>query len=209
MILTKTSPRGTAAILCSALLTGLVAAPLSAQPVLSGGHVQFTEIDTDGDGLLSRAEVEAHIQARIDAWHTGSDAAWQARVERMVEQLMDHADADGRLDADALRTGLLAMMDTRRSTAGTGTRADRHRRGGMDVRSSWIERMFDRIDSDGDGTITRDEFDAAMAQMGQRRHMRGHHRNMDHGRMDRSDDRKGWRQRGESGTDDSESRIQD
>lgn len=86
------------------------------------GAARFEDADTNGDGLLSKAELEAR----------GSERA-QQRAARMIKRL--DANEDGQLSMEELTE--------RRDPS----------------------RMFGRIDSDDSGTITQAEFDAARDKM--------------------------------------------
>jgi Ca2+-binding EF-hand superfamily protein len=111
---------------------------------------RFEALDTDGDGRITREELEARADARFAEADADGDgkltpaeleaAAEKRRAERiarMVERL--DADGDGALDRGEL---------TERRGAG---------------------RIFERLDADSDGALTREEFAAL-------RGMRGAHR---------------------------------
>ncbi|MEL6887795.1 MAG: calcium-binding protein [Pseudomonadota bacterium] len=99
---------------------------LTREELQARGAVMFEEADADGNGLLSAEELAAHASQRA-----------ADRATRMIERM--DANGDGQLSQDELRE---------RRNAG---------------------RMFDRIDSDDSGTITQAEFDAAREQMRDRR----------------------------------------
>ena len=90
---------------------------------------RFTEIDTDGDGSVSEAEFVAKAQA---------DA--QERAAAMFARL--DADGDGVLSQDVLQS--------------------RTRGGGS-------ERMISRLDTDDSGGVSAEEFEAGMEKMADRR----------------------------------------
>jgi Ca2+-binding EF-hand superfamily protein len=100
----------------------------------------FEKIDADGDGQITKAELEAMGVARFEKVDADGDGfITQAEVEiqqsdraakraaRMMERL--DADEDGRIS--------LAEMQ----------------------KSPRANKMFDRVDADGDGVITKAEFD--------------------------------------------------
>lgn len=104
-----------------------------------GGHLATA--DADGDGLITRAELVAHAMSR---------------AETRIDRLLQRADADG--------DGALSMAEL------AATRDSRQQAG--------LERMFRRVDADGDGRVTAAEFEAAMGRMVGRR---GGHGDRGHG----------------------------
>ena len=99
---------------------------------------RFAERDTDGDGALSAEEIAAAEQAnRAD------------RINRMIERLDQNGD------------GLLQQDEIAQAE-----RVDR------------MNRMFERADADGDGAISEEEFEQVKERRGGRRggHGRGHGR---------------------------------
>ena len=111
------------------------------------GAARFDEADKDGDGLLSRDEVLAMIQARIEerralARENGAPerpAPNSVRLGRIVDHLIDRRDADG--------DGML-------SAAEIGPPMAR------------VERLFVRLDADGNGAVSMDEVETALAERG-------------------------------------------
>lgn len=145
---TKWTLAGAAA---AALIAGALAVTaVHASPGERGARMDFGQMDADGDGLVTAAELEALREARwaaLDADGDGSvtreefaaHAAARAddRAGRMFDRL--DADGDGVLGRDALAAGF-----------GRGPDA---------------ERMIGRFDTDGDGAISEAEFDEARADM--------------------------------------------
>lgn len=118
----------------------------------------FSELDANGDGNVTKAEMEAHAKARFDAADTDgngklsqaemkaaaekrAEEARQRRFERMAARMMERMDADG--------DGEVSFDEM----PGQQTRQDR---------------MFDRLDADNDGAISAEEMDAAQARMQER-----------------------------------------
>jgi len=82
---------------------------------------EFTARDTDGDGFLSKDEMLA----------AGNERA-QKRMENRVERMIEHGDTDG--------DGKLSLAEAEQSPR--------------------IERMMARLDTDGDGAISTEEMQA-------------------------------------------------
>ncbi|OLF72262.1 hypothetical protein AWH62_10520 [Maricaulis sp. W15] len=130
--------------------------------------------DANGDNTITRAEVDA-LQAEMFAW-----------MDRNGDGYLDSA------DASPVRQRLRAQREAR-ADEGEGNDRRRHRRGSRrgggegegpgrrfdtdeDGRISRAEflggenRLFARLDSDENGSITPDELDAAVEQRQDRRH---------------------------------------
>ncbi|MEQ8294227.1 MAG: EF-hand domain-containing protein [Roseovarius sp.] len=147
-----------AAILAAAATQGLAASDDSDKGH-HGKRPSFEELDANGDGVVSREEMQARMQARFDEADADGDgritreemsARMEARAserrERFLNRMFERQDAD----AD----GALTLEEMR------GDRADR---------------MFAKVDQDGDGNVSREEFDAMKERMHKRhgKHKRG------------------------------------
>ncbi len=120
-----------------------------------GADVTFQELDTDGNGEVSKAEMDAHRAARFTKADTDNDgklsleevqASAQERAKDRASQMLERHDAnkDGFLTEDEL---------------------PKPRREG---------RFFDRMDADGNGAISEQEFAEAQERMKEHRGKRGH-----------------------------------
>ncbi|MEL6508840.1 MAG: EF-hand domain-containing protein [Pseudomonadota bacterium] len=151
-------------ILTGAIILGasLAAAPMA---IAEGGPgargISFEELDADGDGTVTEAELDAHRAARFAAMDSDGNGSLNAaelaavaeqrkadRVARMIERI--DTNDDGELSAEELA----AMRDKRRG-------------GG-----------FERMDADRDGSISQAEFEAAQDK---RRAHSGHRRGQNDG----------------------------
>lgn len=132
---------------------------------MGGGHgpqIDFETLDSDGNGEVTKAEMQAQAAARFSGADTDGDgklsteeltAASQARISERVAQMLGRFDEDG--------DGALSMAE-------------------MPKPRRNLDRMFDVIDADDSGAISKAEFDEARAWMGERhRGGKGHGR---HGR---------------------------
>lgn len=135
------------------LILGGVAA-LIAVPVLAQRGGERPNPDSNGDGIVSRAEVDADVAkrfARMDVNKDGKldksdrEAAMAARGNQGGEGGGDRGRGPMRADANGDGAVTLAEM---RASAG---------------------QMFERADADKDGQLTDAERQAARSQMGKRR----------------------------------------
>ena len=137
-----------AVIITSAGVVGASAVLAKGGPGRQGMNMSFEEIDADGNGEITQAEIDGLKAARFAAADTNGDGALsleelqaqglkkaQERAARMMEK--HDANGDGVLGQDEL---------------------PKPRRSGH---------MLERIDADGSGSISKEEFEEA------RNHMRG------------------------------------
>ena len=143
-------------VLIGTLLAGTVLATATLAEMGPGGMgdmgpgpmllEMFDQIDTDKDGKLSQAELEAHRAAEFTAADTNSDGALDA--EELSARMMMRI--QGKM---AERTQ--GMIDNHDADANGSLSADEMGQGpGME--------HFARIDADNDGAISKDEAEAAM-----------------------------------------------
>lgn len=139
----------------AALTAAIVVASLSMADARGDGprQISFEALDTNGDGQVTKEEMEARAAARfVDADTNGdgllskeelvarAEAGTADRVDRMLQRF-DKND-DGQLSQDELP-----------QRRGTG-------------------RMFSRVDADGDGSISKEEFETAQSEMKDRSNKR-------------------------------------
>lgn len=108
------------------------------------GERMLKRVDTNGDGAISQAEMRAQAEKRF------------ARQD---------ANKDGQLSADELRAPRGKHGGGRHGWRGRGGGGLAGAEGGP---SAMIDRMFERLDTNRDGTVTRAEADAAKTQWAQR-----------------------------------------
>jgi Ca2+-binding EF-hand superfamily protein len=127
----------------------------------AGPGFDFAALDTDNDGKITQAEMQAHRQLQVAALDSDGDGLVSAdelssfmsarmadRMKAMAENWVARADSDG--------DGKLSSAELLAAPIG--------------------DRMFERVDADGDGAITEDEIAKARTafaeHMGERRHQR-------------------------------------
>lgn len=175
-------------ITIAALAATLVAGVAMAQP---GGHMErmFDRADADASGGITRDEARAALAerfARMDGDGDGSvtldefgprhgksgmgrhgGGGDDARIEQRFGRL--DGNGDGAVSLDEMKAGA-AAREERREAMRTERFAefDADTSGGIsedEFVSGAVEHMFERTDTDGDGTVTRAEMEAARDAM--------------------------------------------
>lgn len=114
--------------------------------------------DTNGDGELSQAEMQAMHEARKERREERSEERAERRAERMAERF---AQADKDNSGGLSQEELQAMHEARGER---GHRGHEGRRGGKRGHRGGGMHMMRYADANGDKTITRAEFDKAVAE---------------------------------------------
>ncbi|MFV1527891.1 MULTISPECIES: EF-hand domain-containing protein [unclassified Phaeobacter] len=134
--------------------TGAIAKPGFAGKGGHGPRMSFEEMDTNGDGQVTRSEMEGLREARFAA---------------------ADADGDGKLTLAEMEKAAEARAKTR--AAAMLERMDANKDGALSLdelpKPRRIGKMFDRADANDDGAISKDEFEAARAKL-RDRHGAGH-----------------------------------
>ncbi|UWQ78235.1 EF-hand domain-containing protein [Leisingera sp. S132] len=115
-----------------------------------GAGMSFEEIDADGNGEVSKAEIEAMKDARF----AKADADGDGKLT--LEEMQAHAQAR----ASEHAAHMLERFDKDGDGALSKDEMPQPRRAG---------RMFDRMDADGSGGISKEEFEEARARHGGKR----------------------------------------
>ena len=110
----------------------------------------FARIDADGDGLVTKAEVEAFRAAQATKIDTDGNGKLDA-AELQAEMLQRAGERAEKIAAHVIKE---------RDSDGDGTLSVAEMAAGPQ-RSN----LFDRVDQNADGAISRDELDAAKARM--------------------------------------------
>lgn len=108
----------------------------------------FAELDANGDGALTIEEMDAHRQARF------AKADADGNGELSIEELTAAANArmQGKIADRSAR--MMDQLDTDKN--GTLSMAELEARG----RGKGMDRMFNHLDADEDGSVTAEEFSA-------------------------------------------------
>ncbi|WP_291729537.1 EF-hand domain-containing protein [Leisingera sp. F5] len=115
-----------------------------------GPKMSFEEIDADGNGEVTKAEIQALKEARFSK----ADADGDGKLT--LEEMQAHAQA--RANERAAR--MLERFDKDGDGALSKDEMPQPRRAG---------RMFDRMDADGSGGISKEEFEEARSRHGGKR----------------------------------------
>lgn len=129
------------------------------------GALMFQELDANGDGQLTLAEIESSGAARFAAADTDGDGLLSA------DELRAQADARADERAGARRAERSARMIERQDANDDGLLSPEEMMGRRDP-----ARMFERVDANSDGVVTAEEFAEAGKKMhrGKGDHGRGH-----------------------------------
>jgi Ca2+-binding EF-hand superfamily protein len=134
---------------------------------MKGPRIEFSTLDSDGDGQVTQAEMQAHAAARFAAVDTNGDGALNA------EELTARADSER---AERMQRRVAKMIE-KRDTNGDGQLSQEEmeagKRGGD---------IFAKLDTNKDGALSQEEFDAGKKRFGKRHG--GHGKKHTHGQQD-------------------------
>ncbi|WP_417249949.1 EF-hand domain-containing protein [Celeribacter sp.] len=122
-----------------------------------GPKLDFAAVDTDGDGKVTDAELEAFRAAKFAEIDTNSDGSIDA------DEMAAHHE---KMREERQLKGVQKMID-RRDTNDDGVLSAEEFAPAPKVS------LFERIDTDGDGAISQEELEAAMEKFQERGGKRG------------------------------------
>lgn len=173
--MTLTRKTGISAALAAALAAAAITLPIMTEargaPGMAGGPgmmLNFDQFDADKDGKVTAAELAAFrttMVANADADKDGllSVEELTAHEVRMIEVMAAEHAARRVADQDVDGDGKLSVEEMLAAPLPTA--------------------MFDRMDADGDGAVSRAEFDEARAEMQNHGRGMGHDRGHEQGGM--------------------------
>ena len=123
-----------------------------------GPRIEFSTLDTNGDGQLTEAEMQAHATARFNEADTNGDGSLSA------EELAARADSQ---KAERMSRRIAKMIE-KRDTNGDGVLSQE------ELQPRDRGDMFAKLDTNEDGMISQEEFDAAKGKFGKRKGGRDH-----------------------------------
>ena len=166
-------------VLMTAITAGLIGMTTAqAKPMHDKGEM-FTALDADNNGELSQQELsnmrETMAKMRFDAADTNSDGQidkdeFMAKAEERAARMFKHMDADesGTLDADEAQPPRHGKHHGKHhGDKGHGDHAKSDKRD--HAKSKRHDKMLERMDSDGNGSVSKAEWDSAMARHHERR----------------------------------------
>ena len=118
-----------------------------------GSHFQFDEVDANSDGKITKAEILAHMEARFDK----ADANADGQVSEA--ELRSHIESEMAARIDKRVSHMMARHDENGDGQLNKNEMKPHRLG----------KMLKHADADGDGAISRAEFDAMKDKRGKHR----------------------------------------
>ena len=155
-----------------AALTALIAVGGGAAFAKSGGKVEmFTAIDSNSDGQISQEEMKVHAEARFSKTDTDGDgflnaaemqAAHAERGGKYAARMLKRFDKDGSGSLDASELEAAAQGRHGKRGARMMDRMDADKDGKLPMAEMAARRdpakMFEKLDADGNGTLSADEF---------------------------------------------------
>ncbi len=157
--------RKTTLTVASALVLALAAGAAQAWPHGDragapgrGPHMMmpsFEELDTDGDGRITREELEAKRLERIRSMDPDGDGFIT------LEEMKTRAGEEARKRAEAMAERMFTELDADKDGKISAAEALGARMAGP----QGMERLFDRVDADDDGAVSKAEFDRAAERM--------------------------------------------
>lgn len=115
----------------------------------------FEERDTDGDGKITREEMDARRLERIKSMDPDGDGVIT------LDEMKAHAGEMARQRAEKMAEKMFTNLDADKDGKLSAAEALAGRMGGK----RGADRMFGMVDRDDDGAISKDEFDRAAERM--------------------------------------------
>lgn len=168
-------------VLMTALTAGLIGITTAQAKPMHDSNAMFSALDADGNGELSQQELsnmrEAMAKMRFEAADTDSDGQidkdeFMAKAEERAEGMFKHMDKneDGTLDADEAQPPRHGMHHGKKDHGEheKGDKRSGDHAQGKD-KGKRQGKMLERMDSDDNGSVSKDEWDSAMERHHDRR----------------------------------------
>ena len=133
----------------------------------ASGDELFSAIDTNGDGTISKDELEKHRAEReseLKSRMTNSQDALASLIS-LLNGPVQTGVSNGTANSQDIISSLINRLESSVPTGNTGTAATDNQSG-----VSKADEIFSKIDTDGDGSISKAEFEKFHAEKG-----KGHH----------------------------------
>lgn len=121
-----------------------------------GQRISFEQLDTDGDGFITKADLQAAHEARFAKNDTDGDGFLSAEELEARTEKMGKRKGGGEGQSDRKKARMMRYMDEN----GDGKIAL------SEIPTDRMERMIDKLDTDEDGKVSKEEFEARKKGMG-------------------------------------------